>query len=534
MSEPEEAGGKKKKGLAQHWKILLWMLAGVIVGGVFQYTLEAPAYSGLTVVARPGPPEHVDVTAATKLADRFSKGDKLWAVVLHRGNEGEERRKLTSPEDLKAAIGDSAVGDIVWFEVGDAPGAELVPLTLDMRSDSPRARWLAPFKFLASIFMALLKMLIVPLILTSIISGVAGVGKLSDLRRMGLKTFAYYIVTSICAILIGQTLVNIIEPGTGARLGLPTREFVSGEGQSLWDVLLRMVPPNLFDALRDNGQMLQIIFFGLLFGLCITLATEPHKGRLTGFFESAFEVMMRVAEVVLKLIPYGVFCLMIKVVGESGLAVFVPLAKYMLMVAGGLLIHGCVVLPLILKWRTGISPLVWMRTMGPALMTAFSASSSSMTLPVTLRCVEKRAGISNRTSSFVLPLGATINMDGTALYECAGVIFLAQYYASTSDYVLTFTDQFLVVFLALFASIGAAGIPSAGLIMMLTILTTLGLPTEGAVILLAVDRPLDMLRTMVNVWSDSVGTAVIASSEGEKITGELLEPADEPTATEEP
>jgi proton glutamate symport protein len=170
---------------------------------------------------------------------------------------------------------------------------------------------------------------------------------------------------------------------------------------------------------------------------------------------------------------------------------------------------------------TGVSPLTWMRTMGPALMTAFSASSSSMTLPVTLECVEKRGGVSNKTSSFVLPLGATINMDGTALYECCGVIFLAQYYASTSGFELTGVMQFQVVFFALFASIGAAGIPSAGLIMMLTILTALGLPTEGAVILLAVDRPLDMMRTAVNVWSDSVGAAVIASSEGEKFGGPL-------------
>ncbi len=508
--------------IATHWKILLWLLAGVIVGGVFQLVLEAPAYSGLSVRGH-ADRDHVEVTGARKPADpkRFARGDKLWAVVVHRGGPDEQRCPLTSPAELEAVLHDSQVGDILWFEAGDAKGGTLVPLTLVMEASSPRAQWVAPFAFIADIFMALLKMLIVPLVLTSIISGVAGVGQLTDLRRMGLKIFAYYISTSLIAVLVGQTLVNIVQPGDGAALGLPPSSLREATEESLLDVLLRMVPPNLFDALRDNGAMLQIIFFGLLFGLCITRAPNPHKERMTSFFGSAFEVMMRVAELVLKLIPYGVFCLMVKVVGESGFALFAPLAKYMVMVAAGLVIHACVILPSILRVMTGINPLAWMRTMGPALMTAFSASSSSMTLPVTLECVEKRGGISNKTSSFVLPLGATINMDGTALYECCGVIFLAQYYASTSGYELTFVHQFQVVFLALFASIGAAGIPSAGLIMMLTILTALGLPTEGAVILLAVDRPLDMMRTAVNVWSDSVGAAVIASSEGEKFGGPI-------------
>jgi len=520
--------------IAQHWKILLWLLAGIVVGGVFQYVLDAPVHSGLTVRAH-GDRDHVEIIAVKTPADptRFARGDKLWAVVVNRGRENEQRRPLTSPDQLDAVMGDSRVGDILWFEVGDAAGGTLVPLNLVMGRDSPRAQWVAPFAFVADIFMALLKMLIVPLVLTSIIAGVAGVGQLTDLRRMGLKIFAYYIATSLLAVLVGQTLVNIVQPGAGAELGLPpSTGFADATDESFLDVLLRMVPPNLFEALRNNGAMLQIIFFGLLFGLCITRAPGPHKERMTQFFGSAFEVMMRVAELVLKLIPYGVFCLMVKVVGESGFALFVPLAKYMVMVAGGLLIHGCVILPLILKWRTGISPVAWMRTMGPALMTAFSASSSSMTLPVSLECVEKRGGISNKTSSFVLPLGATINMDGTALYECCGVIFLAQYYASTSGFELTWVMQFQVVFLALFASIGAAGIPSAGLIMMLTILTALGLPTEGAVILLAVDRPLDMMRTAVNVWSDSVGAAVIASSEGEKFGGPIPEDVAEDPAEE--
>ncbi|MGB0953463.1 MAG: dicarboxylate/amino acid:cation symporter, partial [Planctomycetota bacterium] len=205
------------------------------------------------------------------------------------------------------------------------------------------------------------------------------------------------------------------------------------------------------------------------------------------------------------------------VVGETGFEIFGPLLKYMGIVAAALLFHACVVLPLLLKFVGGISPIAWFRAMSPALMTALSTSSSSITLPVSMESAEKRGGVSNKHTSFVLPLGATINMDGTALYECVGVIFLCQYYASTGDFDFTLGSQVFVVMTALFASIGAAGIPSAGLIMMTAILSALGLPTEGALMLLAIDRPLDMMRTMVNVWSDSCGAALIAKSEGDKV-----------------
>jgi proton glutamate symport protein len=262
--------------------------------------------------------------------------------------------------------------------------------------------------------------------------------------------------------------------------------------------------------------MLKIIFFALLLGVFITKAGAPHSERIREFFESFFAVMMKMAEGVLALLPYGVFALLVKVVARTGFAVFEPLLLYMGTVAAALLIHACVTLPALLKFVGGISPRRWMKAMSPALMTAFSTSSSSMTLPVTLRSVEERGKVSNKVTSFTLPLGATINMDGTALYECIGVIFLAQYYGSLpGGEMLTFTQQGFIVVMALMASIGAAGIPSAGLVMMLTILSALGLPLEGAALLLAVDRPLDMMRTVVNVWSDSCGAAIIARSEGE-------------------
>jgi Na+/H+-dicarboxylate symporter len=389
-------------------------------------------------------------------------------------------------------------------------------VALNMSPDSPRARWLAPFQFAADIFLSLLKMLIVPLIFTSIVSGVASVGTMKDLRRMGLKTFAYYMGTSLLAVLLGQLLVNAIAPGTGAELGLSAGAAAGDRSENFADVLRRMVPENIISSMTSNGAMLQVIFFSLLLGYFITRAAEPHSSRVRDFFEAFFHVMMRMAEGVLSLLPYGVFALLVKVVASTGFEPFKALFVYMLTVTLALCLHAGVTLPLVLRFIGGVSPVRWFKAMAPALMTAFSTSSSSMTLPVTMRTVEGRGHVSNKVTSFTLPLGATINMDGTALYECIGVIFLAQYYAGLGGVPLTWGDQALVVLMALLASVGAAGIPSAGLVMMLTILSALKLPVEGAALLLAVDRPLDMLRTVVNVWSDSCGAAVVARSEGEE------------------
>lgn len=400
----------------------------------------------------------------------------------------------------------------VWIETEGAGGLSVRVLD----PDSQRAAWLAPLVAIADIFMRLLKMLIVPLILSSIVTGVTTVAGGKEFGRLGLKTIIYYISTSLLAIAGGLLMVNIFQPGTDADLGLSIpATFAAGQGGSFANIFIRMVPPNIFEALADNSQMLQIIVFALIIGFFIARTPEPHGPRVRGLFESFFEVMMRVASGVLSLVPYGVFALVAKVVGETGFDVFKPLAFFMVIVAGTLLLHALVVLPILLKVFGKVSPIGWARAMAPALMTAFTTSSSAMTLPVTLDCVENRGKAGNKVSSFVLPLGATINMDGTALYECVGVIFLSQYYASHSAvFELTLGIQFFVVITALLASIGAAGIPSAGLVLKATILKALGLPDDGVLLLLAIDRPLDMMRTAVNVWSDSCGAAIIASSEG--------------------
>jgi len=502
-----------------HWKVLAWMVAGVLVGLVLQTAFEAPAWSGAALTDGPS---GVTVSRSSGPAARagLTDGDVLTEVIVRRGRPEQTTVQLASPADWAAVLAAAENGDTLWLRKASDPAA--IPLTVEMDPSSSRARWIEPFAFAADIFLSLLKLLIVPLVMSSITTGVAGVGGMGDLRRLGGKTFVYYMSTSLLAILVGQVLVNVIRPGEGAQLGLTPDAAAGDRNENFVEILRRMVPDNIFEAMTSNGAMLQIIFFSLLLGWAITRTPEPHGKRIGDLVDAFFRVMMSMAEGILLLLPYGVFALLVKVVAGTGFGVFKPLLVYMVTVALALVLHCCVTLPLVLRFVARISPIGWLKAMAPALMTAFSTSSSSMTLPVTMRTVEQRGKVSNRVASFTLPLGATINMDGTALYECIGVIFLAQYYAGQpGGEALTLTAQAMVVLLALLASIGSAGIPSAGLVMMLTILSALGLPLEGAALLLAVDRPLDMLRTVTNVWSDSCGAAVIARSEGELGPAEL-------------
>ena len=495
------------------------MALGVLVGLGLQFTMEARSQVGLEI--RPG------ANASWEVLSLDSNGPAAGSGLA----VGDVLRDLTGPDGSQLSPdldGPDATAWLTSFQHGrrltflDAQG-DARSLGLILHPECDRARWLAPFSVVADIFMRLLKMLIVPLILTSIVTGVTGIAGGKEFGRLGGKTLLWYMTTSLLAILTGLLAVNLFQPGVDAELGLaiPTT-FDAAQGSGLGNILQRMVPPNVFAALSENGQMLQVIVFALLLGFFIGRTPAPHGPRIRDLFASFFEVMMRLAGWVLSLIPYGVFALMVKVVGETGMSVFKPLLLFMLIVSGTLSVHALVTLPLLARLVGKFSPLGWARAMSPALMTAFTTSSSSMTLPVSMKSCEHRGKISNKISSFVLPLGATINMDGTALYECVGVLFLSQYYASASPaFDLTLGMQFFVVLTALLASIGAAGIPSAGLVLKAMILKSLGLPDDGVLLLLAIDRPLDMMRTAVNVWSDSCGAAVIARSEGET---PLLEP----------
>lgn len=371
---------------------------------------------------------------------------------------------------------------------------------------------IAPFDLAADIFLRLLKMLVAPLVLFSIMAGMAGIADPKNLGRMGLRTFAYYIATSLAAIFTGLLLVNLLRPGIGADLSLP-RAQVPDQAAAPIDIFRRLVPENIFDALA-RLDMLQIIFFALLAGFAIATLPPRYREPLVGGVQSLFELMTRLAHIVLGVLPVAVFALLLRIVAKSGLSQIQDLGWYFVTVVAALAIHAGLTLPLVCRYLAKVSPLRWAVAMSEPLLTAFSTSSSSATLPVTLEAVEGKGRVSNEVSSFVLPLGATINMDGTALYECVATVFIAQYYASSAGYELTLTRQVIVVLTALLASIGAAGIPSAGLVMMTVILQALDLPLEGALLVLAVDRPLDMLRTSVNVWSDTICAAVVGRGEG--------------------
>jgi len=388
-------------------------------------------------------------------------------------------------------------------------------------------------EFLGTLFLKALRMVIVPLIATSIVAGVAGIGEVGDLGRIGGKTMVYYLATSLVAVLTGLMLVNLIRPGVGAHLGLQEQpeeltravaEFGDSPAGAVRRILLSLVPANPFQAMVQ-GDVLPLIVFCLLFGACSNYVPSPHREQLAGLFTGAFATMMRVTQVVIRFAPLGIFALVAKTVATTGFGAFAGLAWYAMCVLAALAIHGLLTLPLILLVFARVNPLRHLAALAPALLTAFSTSSSSATLPFTMQALEERAGVSNRTTSFVVPLGATINMDGTALYECVAAMFIAQAYGVS----LSFGQQVVVVLTAVLASIGAAGIPMAGLVMISVVLTAVGLPLEGVGLILTIDRALDMCRTTVNVWSDACGAAVIAHSEGERLktrlgAGESLAP----------
>ncbi|MGE3164464.1 MAG: dicarboxylate/amino acid:cation symporter [Planctomycetota bacterium] len=501
-----------------HVWVFVAMLGGVLLGAVLQWTLSAGASIGAEVVDAPEGGVRVArvVTALTPdgrpAGERLQVGDRINGLILFRGIEGRERSiAVTSASQFATELRALEHGAMATLTLADSSAVRVVKLIMD--PTSPRSVWLTPFRFVSDMFMRLLRMLIVPLVVTSIITGVAGLGGGADFGRLGSKTFGYYMLTSLLAAVLGLVLVTAAAPGVGAKLGLAAGAVVDVPDASFADIVRNMVPENVVAAFASNGSMLQIILFSILFGFFISKVGEDHRRNVLGFIEGSFQVIMKLAGFVMALVPAGVFFLMVKVVGETGFEVFKPLGYYMMVVFAALGIHALVVLPLVLRFVGKVSPWRWAKAMAPALTTAFSTSSSSMTLPMTLETIEARGGVSNRTTSFVAPLGATVNMDGTALYECVGVVFLAQYY--WGEAAMDPGKMITVVIAALLASIGAAGIPSAGLVLMLTILTTLGLPTEGAALLLVIDRPLDMCRTVVNVWSDTCGAAVIAASEGE-------------------
>jgi len=383
--------------------------------------------------------------------------------------------------------------------------------------------------FIGTLFLNALKMIVVPLVAASIIAGIIGMGNEGAFARLGVKTLVYYTVTGLLAVLIGLAVVNTLRPGIVSpalasqimeQAESPDTFMARAEGRTMadvWRVFERMIPTNIIDAGSDNGQLLGIITFSLLFGFFVTRLPEKQRLFQQNFWDSTQSVLLRLTNFIIAFAAPGVFGLVTPILIRTGFELFQPLLLFFVTALLALALHFFVALPLLLKYFGRIAPARHYRAMAPVLLTAFSTSSSASTLPLTMETVEEKAGVSNRVASFTLPLGATVNMDGTALYECVVVIFIAQLYSVIAGFELTFAMQFQVVLLALLTSIGVAGIPAASLVAIVLILTVLGLPPEAIGIVWVTDRLLDMCRTAVNVFSDTVGAVVIARSEGEDV-----------------
>lgn len=422
-------------------------------------------------------------------------------------------RKLALHWQILIAIGAAfIVGITIYTAKGDS----------DVDPSLFGITYLSMFNYIGTLFLNALKMIIVPLITSSIIVGVAGIGSGGNLGALGGRTLLFYASTTLAAILVGLMVINVVQPGIVD--GEPAKELLALEASTeevaetvgdsdasdVAEIFLRMVPPNIIQAAAD-GQMLGLIFFAILFGYFSTRLDHAYSEPMFKFWDGVFHVMMKMTEWIMKFAPIGVFGLVAGVISQTGLAAAKPLLIFALAVVAALAIHAFVTMMVLLRTIGGVNPFKTLAGASQAMLTAFSTASSSATLPVTIKSVEDNIGVSNKVSSFVLPLGATVNMNGTALYECAAALFIAQAYGLE----LTFGVQFSIVAIALMTSIGVAGVPSASLVAIAIILGAIGLPVEAIGILMVFDRILDMCRTSINIWGDCVCATIVARLDGE-------------------
>jgi proton glutamate symport protein len=415
-------------------------------------------------------------------------------------------RGVTATPILLAMAAGAVVGYLLG-PTGQVAGLDLLPL----------------FDFLGTIFINMLKMVVVPLICASIITGVAALGSGRDLGRLGIKTLAFYVVTTLLAVLTALVIVNFVQPGIVN--GEPAKALLALEAGSdsiaetvkqhtstgVLETLLSIVPSNIIDAAANN-KLLGVMFFSILFGFFLARIEMPYRQTVSDFWQGLFRVMMRITQFVMSLAPIGVFGLTARVIAKSGVHAAGPILAFGACVAGGIVLYAVIVIPLLMRIMGVSRPYRLFTAMSPALVTAFSTASSAATLPLSLECLEKRAGVSERIASFVMPLGTSINHVGSALYECAGAMFLCQAYGLH----LTFGAQFTVLTLALITSMGIAGIPAASLVAIAVILAAVGLPPEGVGVLLVLDRLLDMARSSLTVFADAACSVIVARLEGEK------------------
>jgi Na+/H+-dicarboxylate symporter len=395
--------------------------------------------------------------------------------------------------------------------------------------DEFTTHWIKPF---GTIFINLLKLIAVPLVFASLIKGVTSLSDISRLSRIGSRTIALYLISTILAVSTGLLIVNTLQPGTyfseakriefkekyasktEAKMEAATQVNNQGPLQFLVDI----VPQNIIHASTSNKNMLQVIFFDLLFGVAMIILPDEKTHYVRGFFDGVNEIILQIVDLIMKMAPYGVFALLASLIVDFSdgdvhnvIELFSALGLYSTAVIVGLLIMILLIYPLILKLFTKMSYLNFFRGIMPAQLLAFSTSSSAATLPVTMERCEEHLGVSKEVSSFVLPLGATINMDGTSLYQAVAAVFIAQAFGIDLDV----PQQLTIVLTATLASVGAAAVPGAGLVMLVIVLGSVGIDPEGVALIFAVDRILDMLRTVVNVTGDATVATVIASTEGQ-------------------
>ena len=371
-------------------------------------------------------------------------------------------------------------------------------------------------------FLRLLKMIVIPIVFSSMVVGVASIGKTGGLGRIAGKTFGFYVSTTVVATLIGLLFVNILKPGVGSSLVSQAdtqAQLASADKISLGERIITIIPDNIFSTLAQ-GDLLAVIFFAILFGYFVTQAGDKARTTLIDVFQSVFEVIMKITLSVIKLAPYGVFSIVAKMISQQAgdmdklVEIAQSLGMFVLIVWIGCLIQFFVILPSTVYFLGKENPWRHMKKMSTAILTAFSTCSSGAALPISLKDSQEKCGISNKIASFTLPLGATVNMNGTALYEGVAVIFLSQVYGIE----LSFIEQMIIVVTVLFSAIGTASIPMAGLVMLSVAVTVAGLPLEGIGLVLAVEQLCDMPRTATNSYGDMCGAVVIAKSEGEKLT----------------
>lgn len=485
------------KKLALHWQILIGLVLGALFGGVFPVSKTGVA---------------IETVKGTREIEQWQS-----AVVQHGTTEttfvqGQADALIKS---VKAIPHAERKKTTVVFTL---PTGEVRQIQGIVRASKPSSIAMA-LKPVGSLFLNLLKMIAIPLVLASLIVGAASLGDIKKMARIGGKTIAFYLATTALAITIGLLIANVLQPGAHVPAESSQQlitEFSGGVADkisqdldfSVLEFLLNIVPTNPFYAIA-NGDMLHIVFFAVFLGLVLSVLPKEKSEPVVRFFEGLSEATIRMVEVVMLIAPIGVFALMAATIADFGFEILQTLIWYAGAVVIGLLLHVLVVYTPCVRLLGKMSIGTFFRGIRRAQLLAFSTSSSAATLPVTMECVEE-AGVPNKISSFVLPLGATINMDGTALYQGVAALFIAQVYGIPLD----FGAQLTIVLTATLASVGTAPVPGVGLIMLIIVLRSVGIPEEGLALILGIDRILDMLRTVVNITGDAAAAVIVATSEG--------------------